>query len=153
MTPVSLRAVVMDVVAEVAPEEVPVVKSLEGLGYDEAIKRLRRRKAGREPLGFGLEEINVLISGVVWIALDEMVRNGATRVSDGVFGRLRGRLSKKPEITAPEPVFTMPDKAQRQAIHEYVEHYALAEGLPAKRAASLADAVVARLSLDGQEAS
>lgn len=153
MTSVPLREVVLDVIAEVAPEEVPVVKSLEGLGYDEAIKRLRRKKARREPLAFGLDEINVLISAVLWIALDETVRKGANGVSDGVLGRLRGRLSKNPEIKKPEPAFTVPDKAQLKATHEYVVHHALAAGLSAKRAAALADAVVARLSLDGQETS
>lgn len=70
----AIADVVRDIVAEVAPAELPVAEGLRRLGDDGAVRRLVRRRWRREPLGFGLGEVVPLVTPVLWVALDEAVR-------------------------------------------------------------------------------
>jgi hypothetical protein len=75
--------VVRDVIAQVAPEELPLVDRLRPLGDRAAVRMLSRRKHTRDLLAFGIDEIVVLASPVVWIVVSEAVAHFTDRAITG----------------------------------------------------------------------
>ena len=71
---IAIRAVVAEVVAEVAEEELFLVNALETLDDEAVVKRLTGQKQRRDPLGFGVEAAAAVVTSIVWIALREAVR-------------------------------------------------------------------------------
>lgn len=145
----TIRQVVHDVVADAAPEELPVLAGLGRLDDDEALRRLTRRRRPREPLGFGLDEVATLTTAITWVAVQESVKRivdpAADSVSRQVGARLR-RLFRRPSLPPTVPTLT---RAQLAEIHRRVLELAEQNGLDADRASVLADRVVARLTLGG----
>ena len=143
----AIADVVRDIVAEVAPAELPVADGLRQLGEDGAVRRLARRRRRSEPLGFGLGEIVPLVTPVLWIALDEAVRRCADDVADGLLAwalRLLRRVFRRP--TPPRSVgpFT---QGQLQFLRKRVRELALEYGHDRKDAEALAERLVARVVL------
>lgn len=136
--------VVADVVGEVAPEELPLIRALNSVGYADAVRRLRRARTRKEPLGFGLEEVTALVTAVVWIAVDEVLRESVNGVRQRVANRLR-TLLRRP---APEPVVLPLTREQLASVHARVRELSVEAGLAEERAGQIADSVVARLALE-----
>lgn len=142
-----VRQVVRDVVAEVAPEELPLLDGvLEALDDAGVQRTLTRRSRGREPLGFGLETVVALVVPVVWGALSEVARQTLQGAAQRGIARLRRRLGLPAEDTGP---LTLPplDREQILYVRRTVLARCAAAGMEEARAASVADSVVARLQL------
>lgn len=143
----SVADVVREIVAEEAPEELPVADRLCRLGDDRAVRRLGHRHRGREPLGFGLGEVVPLVTPVLWIALDEAVRRGADDVADGLLAwalRLLRRVFRRPAPSRPVGPFT---QGQLQFLRKRARELALEYGHERKDAEALAERLVARIIL------
>ncbi|MFI1629058.1 hypothetical protein ACH4YO_33820 [Streptomyces noursei] len=138
---------VRDVVAEVAAEELPVVDALAGFDDATVLQRLRRRGRRREPLGFGLDEVAVLVTPVVWLVVDQ----AAKRIADGaVDGASKGakavlrKVLRRPTASVVVPQLT---PAQLGEVRRAVLEMAARRGLAQERAVAVADAVVSRLAV------
>ncbi|WP_432955949.1 hypothetical protein [Micromonospora haikouensis] len=141
-----VRDAVRDVVSEVAPDELLLVNALRRLDDDSAVRRLSHIRQRREPLGFGLAEVAVLVTPVVWIALDEVVRMsveaGVQRTRSRVGSWLRARLGRG----APPRSMPVLTGEQLRAVRDRIRELAVAGGTEPEAAAVLADRVVARLA-------
>ncbi|WP_234106919.1 hypothetical protein, partial [Streptomyces venezuelae] len=150
----TVRDVVADVVARQAPHELPLLQGLAALEADEALAALRRPD-GPEDLGFGLAEAAAVVTPLVWLVVDEACRSavGAAveRSAAGLGGPLRRglrRVLRRPEPAAELAVPSL-DAAQLSAVHARIKEGALGRGLDTTAAEALADAVVARLAMEG----
>ncbi|SDM65747.1 hypothetical protein SAMN04489726_2754 [Allokutzneria albata] len=142
---------VRDVVAEVAPEELPVVDGLAGFDDGTVVRRLRRGGNRREPLGFGLGEIAVMVAPVVWIVVDQIAQKVAGTAVDGAAKGMRALL-RKVFRKGPARV-VVPPLTPEQLAEGWRKVYeaALHRGMSEERARAVADAVVARLTLDASD--
>ncbi|WP_431910612.1 hypothetical protein [Micromonospora carbonacea] len=142
---VTVRDVVRAVIADVAPEELPVVDALRQFDDETAVSRLGRGGARREPLGFGLEDAVYLVTPVLWIALDQSVRKTADRAVDGFPHSVR-RLFRRASRRRPEPL-AVPELTVHQVadIRQRVLELAATSGLSPERAEALADHLAVRL--------
>lgn len=147
----TVREVVHDVVADVAPEELPVLAGLSRLDDDEALRRLSRRRRPREPLGFDMDTVATLATAIVWVAVQESVKQMVHPAADGLSrktgARLRRLLRRRSAPTA-LPAFTSEQLAE---IHRRVLELAEQNDLDADRATVLAERVVARLALGASD--
>ena len=149
---ITVGEIVRDVIAEVAPAELPVVDGLRKLDPGMVRRRLRRRRS-RGPVGFGLDVVVPVMTPVAWIAVDELVRRGV----DGVSGSLAGRigqslramvrsLTRRPQAKAaamaPPLSPQQLDEVRRRILELAPKYY-----LTSADAEALADRVVARLVL------
>ncbi|MFJ5546436.1 hypothetical protein [Streptomyces sp. NPDC093225] len=141
-------AIVTAVITRLAPAEVPLAESLCGLDPEKVQQRLTTRPARGEPLGFGLEEIGVLLTPAVWFAADESVR----RVVDAVAQRVgRDRPARRGFFRrrqTPVPV-SVPALTREQlaSVEQCVLEAARQARLSAERGERIADGVVRRLAL------
>lgn len=144
----TVREVIHDVVADVAPEELPVLAGLSRLDDDEALRRLTRRRRRNEPLGFGMDAVAALATAIAWVAVQEVVKRivqpAADRLSRGVGARLIRPFRRPPAPTVVPPL----TPHQLAQIHQRVLDLAQQNGMEADRAAVLAERLVARLALD-----
>lgn len=146
MAGTTVSNVVRDVVAEAAPEELPLVEGLSRFDDEIVVRRLTRRSRPREPLGFGLEEVAALVTPVVWIVVQEAVRrvvdSAVAGVAKGPWARLRRRLGRR---AAP---LTVPPLTREQIVEvrQRMLELAAQSGLERERAVTLADLLVTRLS-------
>jgi hypothetical protein len=141
--------VVRDVVAQVAPEELPVVAGLSGFDDQTVRRRLAKRAKRAEPLGFGLGEAVVLVTPIVWTAIQEVIKRMADSAADTLAGRFKAaarRVLRRKPPSPPVPRFSTLELAEvRRRILEEAER----SGLAQKRATLIADSVVGRLALIG----
>ncbi|MFD5813992.1 hypothetical protein [Streptomyces sp. NPDC127038] len=148
-----VRDVVHDVVAQVAREELPLVEGLARFDDDTVGRRLGHREGQRpEPLGFGSDEVTALVTGVVWLTLDQTVRQLGERTADGVVrgaGGLLRRVLRRHTEPATVPPLTPEQLAE---VRQRVLEVAARRGLGRERAETVADAVVARLALGTAQA-
>ena len=149
--------VVRDVVANAAPEELPLVEALSRFDDETVLRRLTRRSRPREPLGFGLEEIAGLATAVVWIAVGEAVRrivdsavSGATKGLNVRLRRLLRRLLRRRAAPVIVPLLT---REQIAEVQQRVLELAAPNGLEQQQAARLANLLGDRLSLHVSEQS
>ncbi len=146
-----VRDLVRSVVAVLAPEELPLVDGLRRFDDATVVRRLSGRHGHREPLGFGAGEIAMLVTPVVWLVLDgvaqRMAAATADRVAQGATGTLR-RIFRRPAAPVEVPPLTREQLAEVRAL---VLATAEQRGLSPRRAAEIADALVARLALSGGE--
>ena len=143
-----VREVVRGVIAEVAPEELPLVAGLSQLDDATVIRRLRRRRSRREQLGFGLDDMLVLSTPVVWLVLNQIAQKAADGVVDGLARRLKV-LFRKVVRQKTAPVALPPlSRDQLAEVHRQVLEAAIQVGLEKKRATALADMVVSQLVLN-----
>ncbi|AOS64559.1 hypothetical protein [Actinoalloteichus hymeniacidonis] len=147
-TPNTVRAVVHDVVAQVAPEELPIVAGLATMDEATVRRRLAEARSRREPLGFGLVEVIALVTPVVWLAVDhaaeriaESAVDGAAKGSRTLLRRLFRRRRRVAAAVVP-PLST----EQLIEVRRLVLEQAATHGLDEPRASMVADAVVARLA-------
>ncbi|MBZ4015404.1 hypothetical protein CCS38_06525 [Streptomyces purpurogeneiscleroticus] len=142
-----MRDVVREVVADIAPEELPLVDGLALLDDTVAVRRLSRRRGPREPLGFGLGEVFTLVTPVVWLVLDQMANRAVGTAVDGMVEGAK-TLWRKALRRQSAPVAVPPlSREQLAEVRQRVLETAAQRGLPEERATAIADAVVARLVL------
>lgn len=143
-----LRDVVRDVVAQTAPDELVLVDGL--AKFDDAVvtRRLRRQR-GSEPLGFGLGEITALVTPAVWLALTEAGKRMGTLTADGAANGLKGLLRKVFRRKSGPVRVPIPTSDQQRVIHQLVRESCQERGIEESTAIDVANAVLARLSLDG----
>lgn len=137
---------VRDVVAAVAAEELPVIDGLTQFDDAVVVRRLGGRARSREPLGFGLGEIAVLVTPVVWLVLDQVAKqvadaamNGAARGTRVLLRKVFGRRAA--------PVTVPPLTAEQLGeVRSRILETAARRGLDPQLALAIADTVVARLA-------
>lgn len=143
----AVRDVVRAVIAEVAPEELPVVDGLRRFDDDTVMARLANPRRGREPLGFGLQEMVCLATPVIWVALDESVRRIVGRTIDEAPTRW-GRRLRRVFRRRTAPVTIPPLNADQVAeVRRRILELSAQAGMEAERAAVLADRVAVGLLL------
>lgn len=137
--------VVRDIVARVAPEEVPVVDALAALNPGSASRRVARTGDRREPLGFGLGDVAVIVTPVVWVAVEHVVTRLTDSAADSLVDRVRRLIRRRKAV---EPVVALPLTAEQLAeVRRKALETAVRRGLTPEEAESIADAIVARLVL------
>ncbi|MGW6331319.1 hypothetical protein [Nocardia rhamnosiphila] len=139
--------VVRDVIAQVAPEELPMVDRLRPLGDRAAVRMLSRRKRSRDLLGFGIDEVVVLASPVVWIVVSEAVARFTDSALTGGGRAARSGLRRVFRRGPVDPEIPPLDREQIAGIRAQVLDSALRSGMDSDRAAIVADAVAGRLAL------
>lgn len=142
----TVRAVVRAVVAQTAPEELPLLDAvLERCPDDgDGLRLLSRNRCRHDPLSFGLEYLVPLVAPVVWAALDQMVRKGV----DGVMPRFGPAVRRwLPWRRATTPTVPELTPVQVAAVRDKVRVRAEAVGMDAERAQALADSVAVELLL------
>jgi hypothetical protein len=146
--PTTVRDVVRDIVAETAPDELVLIAALDRVDDSRAVRLLSDRKRSREPLGFGLDQAVAMVTPIVWIALNEAVKQSTEKAVDGVTDRLRRAVwrSLRRNRTRSQTVGAL-TRDQLGVVHRMVAERATEAGLGHERAAVLADRVVARLLL------
>lgn len=147
-----LLQIIRDVVQDVAPEELPVLAALEQLpprGIDGALARADRRE---DPLGFGIGEIAVVATPILWVALQQVVDRMATTAADGTAAWIRTWLrrwfSRRRRYSRAIPHF---GPAERDEVRDLVMEQARRMGMKPERAELLALRVADRLKRDGSE--
>jgi hypothetical protein len=140
--------VVRAVVERAAPEELPVVDGLAGTDDATVVARLARGGPRDERLGFGLEDVAVLVSPVLYIVLDQAVRkivdNSIDDARRGLPGLLR-RVTRRRTPTPPVPELTAQQVAE---IRDQVVALAAERGVPDDKVERVGEAVVEVLSGD-----
>ncbi len=142
-----VRDLVHSVVEDLAPDELPLVEGLFRFNDAKVVLRLSGRSRVREPLGFGMGEIAVLVTPVVWLALNQAAQRIADKAMDGATSRTTPVLRRIFRRRA-APV-TIPPLTREQLgdVRRLVLAAAKQQGVSDKRADQIADAVVARLVL------
>lgn len=139
--------VVLEVVMRVAPEEQPALRALAGLPQDRIGQVLAHGTRRDDPLGFGMGEVAVVVTPIVWATVQQVVNQAATSAVDGAGSRIRAwvrrRLHRDGRTTAPLPHF---DPAQLDTVRSLVLEQAARAGMDHDRAELLAFRLVERLS-------
>jgi len=146
---VRIADIVRDVVARVAPEEIPIVDGLAALGSDTASRRLARAGKRRQPLGFGLGDVVVVVTPVVWVAVEHVAGRLADSAADSLVGRV-GRLlrRRKSGIRVVELPLTPEQLAE---VRRKTLETGVGQGLTTEQSEAIADAIIARLVLRDAE--
>jgi hypothetical protein len=148
----TVREIVRAVVLEWAPEEVPLLDIIDSEPDDGRVTRaLAGRSRRRDPLGFGLDQVVPLITPIIWIVVDQAVRQATDAGTGGVrhharrlLGRLRPRRGTRRSVRRTVPALST---AQLAGIRSQVRDQALKVGVEPSRAETIADSVVAQLIL------
>ncbi|MFF9453179.1 hypothetical protein [Streptomyces flaveolus] len=148
-----VRDVVVDVVSQFAPEEIPVLTALGHVDDAQVIGIFRGRRK-TEPLGFGFAEVVAVVTPVVWMAFDEACRSAVQASVASASARLAGaarRMLRRPSAAgaAEGSATEVPELSREQldVVHRRVTEDAQTAGLTSEDAEKLADRVVARLIL------
>ncbi|MEU1984040.1 hypothetical protein [Nocardia sp. NPDC019395] len=138
---------VRDVIADVAPDELPFVDQLRQLDDERVVRLLSRRRRGRDLLGFGLDEMVVLASPVVWVVVNEAAQRFTDSAITGAGKAARSGLRKllgRTEAASAVPEMTRDQIAE---VRTRVLESAIGSGMDEERARLVADAVAGRLAL------
>lgn len=125
------------------------VAGLGQLDEEEVIRRLSRRGGGDDALGFGMAEALVLVTPMVWMAVQEVVTRMTDAAADSLGQRIRAaarRLLRRKQPAPPLPHF---GSAELSEVRRRILELAKESGLKPNRAELLADSVVGRLALTG----
>lgn len=93
------RDLLRRIVSEARPEEVPVLDSMSDLDHSTARRMMRR--PDHDGIGFGLPEVVVTVTPVLFVALDEAFRK---IVGISVEGSVRGLVRRAFRRRKPDPV-------------------------------------------------
>ncbi|MEV2220193.1 hypothetical protein AB0E01_09975 [Nocardia vinacea] len=143
----TVRPIVRDVVAEVAPDELSLFDGLDAFDDDVVTRRLRRTGKRGDPLGFGVAEIAALATPVIWIGVQYAAQRFGEAAADAATVRVKRLLRKAFRIRptpVPVPALTPEQLAE---VRSHILALAAERGMDHDRAAVVADAVVARLAL------
>ncbi|MGW4369503.1 hypothetical protein ACWEKT_28045 [Nocardia takedensis] len=140
-------AAIREVIAAVAPEELPLVDAMAQLDPDTVTRQMRELGDGGEPLGFGITEAVALATPVLWLVMQQiMERFGEAAAEEALrrSGSLWRRLLRRPRPAREVPELT---REQLAEVHAQVLALSAERGLEPERAAALADALIAELAL------
>ncbi|GAB2847317.1 hypothetical protein [Lentzea nigeriaca] len=143
---VEVADVVRDVVEKLAPDEMPAVNALAALKPAVAARRLERARTARDPLGFGLGDLLVTITPVVWITVEHFAGRLGDTAAEKIADRLRKLFRRK---AIPRRVALTPE--QMAELREKVLETGARQGLTPEQCAQIADAIIARLALGDAE--
>jgi hypothetical protein len=136
--------VVRDVVAELAPEELPVVDGVLALRNRDSWSGRPRWGSRSEPLGFGWDGIGTLVTAIVFVAL-ESLSEGAT---DSLVQRLKGWVKRRFGKARKQPVELTFTPEQLAAVYDTVREVARKYGeIDDEKSERIADALHRRLTL------
>lgn len=141
-----IRDIVRDVVAEVAADELPIVDGLSMLDHQHAVRQMRKRPRKHEQLGFGLGEVAVLVTPILWLALNEAAKQivaETVKTTGSGFKAAARRIFGKAAGPAKLPAM---NEKQREALRQEVITSALEKGLSKARAYGIADALISRIA-------
>ncbi|TCO55660.1 hypothetical protein [Actinocrispum wychmicini] len=147
---VKVRDLVRDVVAEVASEELPVVDGLARFDDRVVVRRLGRRSRRREPLGFGPADLVTFVTAVVWLVLDQAAKKAAGSAVDGAVKGGKAGLRKVFRRRSAPVLLPSMTSEQLAELWQLMFAAAVQRGLDEEQATTIADVVVARLSLPRQ---
>jgi hypothetical protein len=148
-----ISAVVRAVVERAAPEELPMVDGLSEATDEAVVARLSRGPARDERLGFGLEDVAVLVSPVLYIVLDQAVRK---IVDDSIDGTRRALprwvrwAARRRKAVPTVPALSAQHIAE---IRDQVTALAVERGVPGDKIERVREAVVEVLSSDVESGS
>lgn len=138
---IPVRVAVRVVVATVAVEELPLIDGLATFDDATIVRRLKRRRRRPDRLGFGINEIETLVTLVAWQAFNQIVKRltdaAADKSTKGAKALLR-RLFRRNRPSATVPVLT---EAQRDEVRQVARTVAVERGLAPERADAFADAL------------
>ncbi|WP_433412936.1 hypothetical protein ACQP1V_27210 [Microtetraspora malaysiensis] len=142
----AVRDVVRDVVAELAPEELPLVDGLAAYDDSVVVRKLRRSGPRREPLGFSWGEVVGLMTPVVWLVLDQVAERLADAAVERAARKARGlrrwlRRGRRAAAATIPPLTEDQLAALRQDILDQLQRE-----LEERTAEQIADAIVRRLA-------
>jgi hypothetical protein len=146
---VGIADVVRDVVAQVAPAEIPVVDGLAALDTESASRLLARAGTRREPLGFGLGDVVVVITPVVWAAVEHVAGRLADSATDGVVKRVGRLFRRRKSVTRAVELPLTPE--QLAEVRQKTLQAGARQGLTPEQSEAIADAIVARFVLGDAE--
>ncbi|MFH8384310.1 hypothetical protein ACH4E7_25750 [Kitasatospora sp. NPDC018058] len=146
---VTVRGVVRAVIAQLEPDE---VTALDGLlrHDDEQVRRwLGGRRRGGGPVGFGLHDVVLVLTPVVWMvveeAIHEVVGKGVDKGAKGI-GAVFRRVFRRRRANASTPPALPPlDEDQLSRVRAIVAQSAKRRGVPQRRATEIADLVAMQL--------
>lgn len=141
-----ISAIVRDVISQVAPEELPIVDGLAALEHHQVIRRVRQRPRKHEQLGFGLGEVAVLVTPILWLVLDQTAQHIAGSAVKGTGNGLKALTRKL--LRRSSGAVTLPplNQPQLDLLWQEVVTAAQQKGLPDEKARELADALVSRVA-------
>ncbi|MBY8863885.1 hypothetical protein K7711_46000 [Nocardia sp. CA2R105] len=142
---VTVRSMVGDIVAEVAPEELPLIDRMGGLDDRVIVRQLRRRRPPREPLGFGVDEVVALVTPVVWLVLDKVAEHAVDAAVDGIGARVKALLRTIFRKSTPSVVTPPLAPGQLEEVRRWVLELAEQRGIDPDQAVEIAEAVEKRL--------
>ena len=136
----TISAVVRAVVARAAPEELSIVDGLSAASDEEIVARLSRRPGRDEQLGFGWDDVAVLVTPLLYIVLDQGLRT----IVDGALGRAGRRVRR---LTRRRATPTVPELSPQQIadIRARFADLAREHGVSEEKIEQVGDAVTAVL--------
>lgn len=143
----AIRAVVAQVVAQEAENELFVVTALEALDDEEVVHRLTARGGRRKPLAFDVDAAQAAVTSLVWIALTEAVRRLTDKGIDGI-GKAKRRRTLLGRRREPVPTVVPPlTREQLANVKAHIVEAAREAHLSESRADAIAQATVSKLVL------
>jgi hypothetical protein len=145
----SVGAVVRAVVEQAAPEELPILDGIGGMDDATVVARFVRGGPSDERLGFGLDDLAVLVSPVLYIVLDQAVRKLVDDSIDDTRRKLPGWLRRMARRRTSTP--HVPELSEKQVaeIRDQVAALALERGVPRDKVEQVQRAVVEVLTDTG----
>jgi hypothetical protein len=158
-------AATRDLIAELAPQELPLVSPISTAYFADPERTLQRRASSDQPLGFGVPaEVVTLLTPIALAVLSEVVaflvaeiRKSTSSETTVLVNELVRRLFKKlrgPDAAAPAPSTTSEatgrlalSRAQLVQVREIALQKARELGLAGNRAELLADSLVGGLAV------
>jgi hypothetical protein len=144
--PDPISAIVRDVVCQVAPAELPIVDGLAALDHPQVVRRVRQRPRKREQLGFGLGEVAVLVTPILWLVLDQAAQQVAGSAVKGTGNGLKALTRKLLRRSSGAVALPALNQPQLDLLWQEVVTAARQKGLPDEQARELADALVSRVA-------
>ncbi|MEV0415991.1 hypothetical protein AB0I68_35850 [Streptomyces sp. NPDC050448] len=141
-----LVEVVRDVLREFAPQELPLLAGLEQFDDAEIGRRFATGTKGDDPLGFGVGEVVVLVTPIIWGAVQKVTDRLAESASDGLQTRVRALFRRRRVGTEPAPLPHF-GPAELLEVQSRVVEMASKAGMERARAEQLAASVVGRIQL------
>lgn len=146
-----IATVARDLLADVAPQEIPIFPAVSRAYFADPGRALKRRQAGDDALGFGADALAVLVTPILLHILSEvwdiLIEAAKKAVTDGLAKEIPEALKamfKRFDRSATSPPSPL-GKAQLELIHDSVLAEARKLQLPDDKIEAIANAVTAHL--------
>lgn len=145
--PVPIRAVVWDVVTHQAPGELQYLQGISRLDDAAVVRSLARGGKADKMLGFGLDDVTVVVTAAVWLVLNQAAQRAANSSLDKFLlglQRLVRKVFRRPAVATMMPPLT---DDQLTAVWNLIQEETARRSLTDDHPRQVADAVIARLAL------